>query len=103
MSLWKDEENRIIFVKHSGNLTLQTGVEFKPQKGKSWPTQPSRLKSIAKSKSSLCSFANQVDFCQHTKKWPVVSRFWKIWFFRRLSANRFSVKNTVPQNSNSSL
>ena len=74
-------------MKHFRNSNVQEGVEINPQKGNFWPTQPLRLKSIwlksstlAVSKSVLRLFVIAVDVRLHTKNWPRVSRFWKIWF-----------------------
>ena len=36
---------------------------------------------------------NPIDFCLHTKKWPRVSRFWKIWFLN----NGESIKSLQQQ------
>ena len=36
--------------------------------------------TLAVSKSVLRLFANSLDLSLHTKKWPRVSRFWKISF-----------------------
>ena len=35
--------------------------------------------TLAVSKSVLRLFASPIGFCLHTKKWPRVARFWKIW------------------------